>query len=96
MSGGFFDYSRYQVNSIADAIEKVIQSNHLATVNTYGDQVGHFFSDHTITEFNQAVILLRTATVYAQRIDWLLSGDDSEESFHTRLVEDLQKFKSAE
>jgi hypothetical protein len=29
--------------------------------------------------------------VYAQRVDWLVSGDDGEESFITRLAEDLKE-----
>jgi hypothetical protein len=33
--------------------------------------------------------VLRVAAVYAQRIDWLLSGDDGEESFLKRLKEEL-------
>ena len=41
----------------------------------------------------KGLILLRKAEVYAQRIDLLLSGDDSEERFHERLKEDLQKEK---
>lgn len=31
--------------------------------------------------------------IYTQRIDWLLSGDDGEESFHSRLKEELDKLK---
>lgn len=34
------------------------------------------------------------AQVYAQRIDWLLSGDDGEDNFHLRLKEDLANLKS--
>jgi hypothetical protein len=33
------------------------------------------------------------AEIYAQRIDWLLSGDDGEDSFRERLKEDLEKLK---
>lgn len=29
--------------------------------------------------------------VYVQRIDWLASGDDGEDSFHKRLEADLEK-----
>jgi hypothetical protein len=32
---------------------------------------------------------IRVAAVYAQRIDWLISGDDGEESFLERLKEEL-------
>lgn len=48
-------------------------------------------SDKTIASFRAGVQLLRTAYIYAQRIDWLLSGDDGEETFNERLKEDLNK-----
>ena len=32
---------------------------------------------------------MEIAEAYAQRVDWLVSGDDGEESFHERLKEDL-------
>ena len=34
--------------------------------------------------------MIRVAEIYAQRADWLLSGDDGEEEFHERLKEDLE------
>lgn len=34
------------------------------------------------------------ASIYAQRIDWLLSGDDSEDSFKKRLKENLDELES--
>ena len=37
--------------------------------------------------------ILNKAFVYVNRIDWLLSGDDGEETFHKRLKEDLEKLK---
>lgn len=51
------------------------------------------FSKETIKEFKKGLEILRKAYVYAQRIDWLLSGDDGEESFHRRLKEDLDNLK---
>ena len=33
---------------------------------------------------------MRAAAIYAQRIDWLVSGDDGEETFHQRLAEELR------
>ena len=39
------------------------------------------------------LFLLKKATIYAQRIDWLVSGDDGEESFLSRLKEDLEQLK---
>jgi hypothetical protein len=42
-----------------------------------------------IEEFKNAVKYLKIAQVYAQRVDWLVSGDDGEETFMKRLDEDL-------
>lgn len=52
------------------------------------------FSKETLEEFKTAIELLRKAAVYAQRIDWLLSGDDGEETFHQRLEEDLKNLQN--
>ena len=52
------------------------------------------YSKETIKEFKKGLSILRKAYIYAQRIDWLLSGDDGEESFHERLKEELDNLKS--
>lgn len=49
------------------------------------------YPDNIIEKFKEAVDILKKAEIYAQRIDWLLSGDDGEESFIKRLKEDLEK-----
>ena len=43
--------------------------------------------------FKEGVKKLREAAVYAQRIDWYLSGDDGEESLIERLKEDLEEVR---
>jgi hypothetical protein len=56
------------------------------------EDLNHYaYSDDVIEEFKKGLGVLRKAQVYAQRIDWLISGDDGEESFHKRLKEDLEK-----
>lgn len=52
------------------------------------------FSKETLAEFKKAVHILKQAEIYAQRIDWLLSGDDGEEAFHERLKEELKKLSN--
>ena len=55
-----------------------------------------FYNDYTpqtLEEFRKAIHTLRQAAVYVQRIDWFLSGDDGEESFHKRLKEELSKLE---
>ena len=51
------------------------------------------YPDEVIEKFKDAVKILRQAEVYAQRVDWLLSGDDDEDSFIERLKKDLKKCK---
>jgi len=91
MSGGAFDYEQYKISRIADQIEHEIYHNSSDELNEYGDKRGNFFSDETIVEFKHAVELLRRAEIYATRIDWLLSGDDGENTFHERLKRDLDE-----
>jgi hypothetical protein len=76
MSGGKFDYKQYEIDYIADQLEQIIRSNK--------DIEWYNYSDETILEFKKGLAVLKTAAVYAQRIDWLTSGDDSEKSFHER------------
>lgn len=91
MSGGAFNYVNYNISDIADQIEELIQKNKSNELNQWGDPVGNHFKPETIEEFKKAVVVLRQAAVYAQRIDYLVSADDSEKTFHERLAEDLAK-----
>ena len=36
---------------------------------------------------------LRIAEIYAQCVDWMMSGDDSEETMQKRLQQELQAFE---
>jgi hypothetical protein len=54
----------------------------------------HKYSDEVIEEFKKGLTSLRIAHVYAQRIDWLASGDDGEETFIERLNDDLSKLNT--
>jgi hypothetical protein len=91
MSGGRFDYAQYRINDIIQEVEDVIHHNNDQTLDKYGCMKGENLSEDTIKEFRKGLELLRKAQIYAQRMDWLLSGDDGEDSFHERLKEDLQK-----
>jgi len=91
MSGGAFDYNQYKIGYIADEVEQLIRENGKHEIDEYGDNVGHFYSEETIEKFMEAEKTLRRAQVMAQRIDWLVCGDDGEDSFHRRWHEELQK-----
>ena len=83
MSGGYFDYHQYKIGEIAEDIENWFKPG--------AADAG--WSEQTITELKNAVNILRIAAVYAQRADWLFSGDDSEDSFHIRLHSELGMLK---
>ncbi len=84
MSGGYFEYSQYRLEDISDDIERAIANN--TTPNDFG--YSNNFSEDTIDKFKLAMLTLREAAKMAQRVDWLLSGDDGEASFHTRWADD--------
>lgn len=55
------------------------------------DKFHYSYPPEVLLEFKNAVKYLKIAHIYAQRIDWLLSGDDAEESFLSRLKEELDE-----
>lgn len=80
MSGGYFDYQQHRISDIADSVEELILKN-------------EDYSEETIREFKECLECLNKSVIYAQRIDWLVSGDDGEETFHIRLAKDLLEIK---
>ena len=96
MSGGFFSYDQYKLGYIADSIEQLVRDNNSTELNDWGNPKANNFSPETIREFEQAVVLLKKALIYTQRIDWLVSGDDGEDTFHERLKEDLDNEQLAD
>jgi len=91
MSGGHFQYKQWEIDNIADEVEQLILTNDSEEKDEWGDRKGYHFSPETIEEFKKGLVLLRQAYVYAQRIDWLVSADDGEDSFHNRLKFELEK-----
>lgn len=49
------------------------------------------YPEDVIEEFKKGAEIIKKAYIYMQRIDWLLSGDDGEDNFLTRLKDDLSK-----
>ena len=92
MSGGHFDYNQYRINDIADSIERELnrQGKEKPKDELYGDKEYYYTYPEIVQEkMKEAVKQLKIAAIYAQRVDWFLSGDDGEESFIERLAEDL-------
>lgn len=72
MSGGAFDYKQDDIRNITYQMEKVVHLESSA------------YTAATVEKFEDAVRTLRCAAEMVERIDWLLSGDDGEETFHKR------------
>jgi hypothetical protein len=85
MSGGHFDYKQHYIQDIIDQLEDMY--------GNYDTENGcEELSEETFTVFEEALQYLHLAKIYTQRIDWLLSGDDSEDTFHERLASELKDF----
>ena len=77
MSGGTFDYSPYVVEDICDTIEAAIDD-------------GEYSLDVT-AKLKEGLNVFRTAYIYMYEIDYLLSGDVTEERFLERLNDNLDE-----
>lgn len=65
-------------------------------IEAWADGEWHFDVEDSsvLDDMKKGLIALKVAAIYAHRIDWLLSGDDGEESFKRRLKEELDALYS--
>lgn len=93
MSGGAFDYQEWRIDDIADRVEQEIVDSENGGVRQNEDcqyeYSTHVYSPEVIQEFKRGLKVLRQAYIYAHRIDYLLCGDDGEESFLRRVRKEL-------
>ena len=105
MSGGHWDYVQYRFSDVSEDIERLIKKNgqpktdeELKEENWHGndwyteypeDKYHYEYPLEVIEEFKKGAEIIKLAQIYMHRIDWLLSGDDGEESFLTRLKKEL-------
>ena len=110
MSGGHWDYIQYRFTDVAEDIKSLIDKNGKLKnkeelrewggydpeyYEKYPDEKYHAeYAPEVIAEFKKGAEIIAAAQIYMQRLDWLLSGDDGEESFLERLKEDLNKLKT--
>jgi hypothetical protein len=73
---------------MADSIERAIARN--GEPEEYG--YSQTYSDEVIEKLEEAAHTLRQAGDMAQRVDWLLSGDDGEESMLRRWKEEVRPY----
>ena len=107
MSGGRFDYKQWHIGSIAEQIEQeVIMSGKPIPKSkwdffereeyneTHKQPMNYAFPEEALRRMEEAIYALRRAAIYAQRTDYLISGDDGEESFMERLKKELAELDS--
>ena len=72
----------------------VLYSIHHCYYDRYPDEADVLeLSAETIDAMKEAYRQIRIAEIYATRVDWMMSGDDSEENFRERIKEDLAEFE---
>lgn len=101
MSGGAFEYNQYQIKMIWKEIqneldkqgqEKEVQFWEKEYYDKYPEaRFEEVYREDVQQIFKDGIEALKKAEVYAQRIDWFLSGDDREDSLVSRLKSDLEK-----
>lgn len=81
MSGGHFYYSQYRINDAIEQLEKDLSDS-----NSYANSMEQDIRDSLALCLSR----LKEASIRLHRADWLLSGDDGEESYRRRLAADLE------
>jgi hypothetical protein len=92
MSGGHFQYQQYRIEDIAVEIDEVIKSNDDESLDEWGQRRGNGYPPEIIQKFREAAHTLRQAAEMAQRIDWLISGDDGEDCFLRRWDKEVRDY----
>jgi hypothetical protein len=112
MSGGTFEYKQYQISQIAEDIEQIIRNSGRKKTKEElkeeswrdsewykkypEDLYHHKYPDDILEELKKGVKYLKLAHIYTHRIDYLIAGDDGEDSFRERLKNELDKFEKEE
>lgn len=82
MSGGSLDYFYFNFDNPLTRITKEVK---------WGK---NRWTPETLMEFQKGIKFLNIARIYLRRIEWLLSGDDGEDSFHERLKEEISALEA--
>lgn len=99
MSGGHYDYWQNHIEYIVEKLTDDIQYSGKPipeelwsswTRDHPEEQVRYAYPEKILRRFEEAIYALKRAYIYAQRADWLLSYDDGEEEFESRLTEELE------
>lgn len=103
MSGGRFNYQQSGIRDIYEQIAEELSMQGDTKEDATSPYRIEFYEKYPEEKYNRiypeeiqqamrdGVEVLKKAYVYAQRIDWFLSGDDGDENFLKRLKDDLNE-----
>ena len=88
ISGGYFEYKQYHIQDIIEKLEET-------KVKIENDEEYYEYArkQELLQQISNGLDYLNLAGIYTQRLDWLFSGDDGEDSFFERLGEELEKYE---
>ena len=86
MSGGYFDYVQHRISGSADELEGYISRCELGGVDMYGNKIEQ--PPAVLARLRDCEQTLRRASAMLHRVDYLISGDDSDLSFLRRWSEE--------
>jgi len=81
MSGGTWDHGQFKIQYIVDDLEKTEAIDLIR------------LTPHMRRSLLKTTAMLKECAVRMQRLDWYLAGDDGEETYRSRLKEELEKLK---
>ena len=105
MSGGFFDFNTDSIKDVIDEVKNIIRLQGKEIPIEYRmmsddwyekypeEKYYGTYSKEVQEKLQEAIVQLKKAYVYVNRIDYFFSGDDGEESFLERLEEELKNLK---
>lgn len=79
---GYFDYIQNQFEETINEINILIESDE--------------YDSSTVDEFREAIRKIKTLRIVLDRIDFLASGEESEDSFHQGLMDDYEEMDHSE
>lgn len=112
MSGGSMDYVYCEIDNAAEKIQEVLakyvlkrnKGVYVKLNQCYKDEnpdIDYLADDKSLTDavikrLEQCLVTVREAAICAERVEWLTSDDDGEESFCMRLDKQLAEARKTD
>ena len=87
MGEGYFEYKQYHIQDIIDKLQETkVKVENCEEYYEYGRK------EELLREISNGLDYLNLAGIYTQRLDWLFSGDDGEDTYFKNLDEDIANY----